>query len=515
MPQLSAPGCWFSSATGERLLTATVTAAAVLVLPAASRATALKLCEPLCAVLVSQATCHGALVTSAPRFAPSSLSCTPATPTLSVAFAVTVTVPETVAPAAGELIETDGAAVSFITVTVTAADVVLLPAASRAIAVIVCDPLAALSVFHCAEYGAAVSSAPALLPSTWNCTPTTPTLSEAFAASVIAPETVAPAEGDVIEPDGAVVSLKTVIVTVAEVVRLPAASRAIAVMVCEPFVALSVFHCAEYGAAVSSAPALLPSTWNCTPATPTLSEAFAASVTEPDTVAPGAGELTDTDGGVVSLKTVIVTAAEVVRLPAASRAIAVMVCEPFVALSVFHCAEYGAAVSSAPALLPSTRNCTPTTPTLSEAFAVSVIAPDTVAPADGEVIDTAGAVVSLKTVTVTELELHCAPRMSRATATSVCEPLLAVRVSQLIAYGALVSAAPRLAPSSLNCTLCTVSPPMIVTLARTGIVPVTLAPFDGAVIVTTRLPSPSWAAASRGASAATMMVAAQLRMYAT
>src|SRR6266404_1584989 len=421
MPQLSAPGCWFSSATGERLLTATVTAAAVLVLPAASRATALKLCEPLCAVLVSQATCHGALVTSAPRFAPSSLSCTPATPTLSVAFAVTVTVPETVAPAAGELIETDGAAVSFITVTVTAADVVLLPAASRAIAVIVCDPLAALSVFHCAEYGAAVSSAPALLPSTWNCTAATPTLSDAFAVSVIAPETVAPAEGDVIETDGAVASLKTVIVTAAEVVRLPAASRAIAVMVCEPFAALSVFHCAEYGAAGSSAPALLPSTWNCTPATPTLSEAFA----------------------------------------------------------------------------------------------VSVIAPDTVAPADGEVIDTAGAVVSLKTVTVTGLELHCAPRMSRATATSVCEPLLAVRVSQLIAYGALVSAAPRLAPSSLNCTLCTVSPPMIVTLARTGIVPVTLAPFDGAVIVTTRLPSPSWAAASRGASAATMMVAAQLRMYAT
>src|SRR5258708_23618155 len=32
-------------------------------------------------------------VTSAPRFAPSSLNCTPTTPTLSVAFAVTVTVP--------------------------------------------------------------------------------------------------------------------------------------------------------------------------------------------------------------------------------------------------------------------------------------------------------------------------------------------------------------------------------------------------------------------------------------
>src|SRR5437762_222289 len=158
MPQLSEPGCWFSSATGDRLLTVTVTATAVLVLPAASRATADSVCEPLAKVVVSQEIWNGAVVTSVPKFAPSTLNCTPATPTLSEALAVTVTVAETVAPALGEVTETDGGVVSLKTVTVTAADVVRLPAASRAIAVTVCEPLVALSVFHWTEYGAAVSS---------------------------------------------------------------------------------------------------------------------------------------------------------------------------------------------------------------------------------------------------------------------------------------------------------------------------------------------------------------------
>src|SRR5205823_3916632 len=148
--------------------------------------------------------------------------------------------------------------------------------------------------------------------------------------------------------------------------------RAIAVMVCEPFIAASVFHCTEYGAVVSSAPALLPSTWNCTPITPTLSVAFAASVIEPDTVAPCAGEVTETDGAVVSLKTVTVTAPEVVLLPAASRATAVSTCEALVAVLVSQETTKGAAVTSAPRLAPSSLNCTPTTPTLSAAFALTL-----------------------------------------------------------------------------------------------------------------------------------------------
>jgi hypothetical protein len=75
-------------------------------------------------------------VSSAPRADPSTKNWTPATPTLSEAEALTVVVPETVAPDDGEVMLTVGAVVSaFDTVTVTAAEVVLLPAASRALAV--------------------------------------------------------------------------------------------------------------------------------------------------------------------------------------------------------------------------------------------------------------------------------------------------------------------------------------------------------------------------------------------
>ena len=88
-------------------------------------------------------------MSSAPRFAPSSLNCTPATPTLSDAVAETVTVPPTVAPPAGAVIDTVGGVVSgLFTVTVTVVDVVVLPAASRATAVSVCVPLATVVVFQ-------------------------------------------------------------------------------------------------------------------------------------------------------------------------------------------------------------------------------------------------------------------------------------------------------------------------------------------------------------------------------
>ena len=57
----------------------------------------------------------------------------------------------------------------------------------------------------------------------------------------------------------------------------------------------------EYGDAVSSAPRAAPSSRNCTPATPTLSLAVAETVTaEPETVAPLAGAVIETVGGVVS-----------------------------------------------------------------------------------------------------------------------------------------------------------------------------------------------------------------------
>jgi len=83
-----------------------------------------------------------------------------------------------------------------------------------------------------------------------------------------------------------------------------------------------------------------PSTRNCTPATPTLSDAVALTVVVPDTVAPFAGELMLTLGAVVSeLETVTLTADEVVRFPAASRATAVRVCGPLPTVVVFQDTE--------------------------------------------------------------------------------------------------------------------------------------------------------------------------------
>ncbi len=65
---------------------------------------------------------------------------------MSLAFAVTVIVPDTVAPAAGAVIDTDGGVRSLLTVTLTAVDVVEFPAPSRAIARRLCGPLAAVFV---------------------------------------------------------------------------------------------------------------------------------------------------------------------------------------------------------------------------------------------------------------------------------------------------------------------------------------------------------------------------------
>ena len=66
------------------------------------------------------------------------------------------------------------------------------------------------------------------------------------------------------------------------------------------------------------------------------------------------------------------------------------------AVVVFHATLYGAVVSSAPSRLPSRRNCTPPTPTLSAAVAVTSTVPDTVAPAAGDAMDTVGGVTSFE-----------------------------------------------------------------------------------------------------------------------
>src|SRR5439155_864021 len=188
------------AAGGAALVTVTVTGAEVVVLPAASRATAVRVCEPLAAPVVFQEIEYGAVVSSAPKLAPSILNCTPATPTLSAALAVIVTVAGTVWPFAGELMLTVGGVVSgggaLATVTVTGAEVVVFPAASRSPTGRLCDLLAAPVVFQEIEYGAVVSSAPKLAPSILNCTPATPTLSAALAVIVTVAGTVWPFAGE-------------------------------------------------------------------------------------------------------------------------------------------------------------------------------------------------------------------------------------------------------------------------------------------------------------------------------
>ena len=211
------------------------------------------------------------------------------------------------------------------------------------------------------------------------------------------------------------------------VVMLPAASRAMAVNVCDASLAVVVSQDVEYGAIVVSAPRFAPSSRNCTPATATLSDASAVTVTVPESFAPELGAVIPTLGAVVS--TVMFVAAEVVVLPAASRAIAVKVCAPLLVAAGFHEIEYGAAVVSAPRLAPSRRNWTPTTPTSSDAIAPMVVVPDTVALFAGAVMLTVGGAVSLETVTVTEVAVVVLAAASRATAVSVCDALLAVVVS--------------------------------------------------------------------------------------
>jgi len=125
-----------------------------------------------------------------------------------------------------------------------------------------------------------------------------------MAERIVVADIVEPFDGPVMETAGGVVSgivLLTVTETDAEVVWLPAASRATAVSVWLPFVTDVVFQETENGAEVFSAPKFVPSSLNWTPTTPTLSEAVAKTVIElPETVLPDAGAVIDTVGGVVS-----------------------------------------------------------------------------------------------------------------------------------------------------------------------------------------------------------------------
>jgi hypothetical protein len=96
---------------------------------------------------------------------------------------------------------------------------------------------------------------------------------------------------------------------------------------------------------------------------------------------------------------------------------------------VFSDREYGAVVSAAPLLTPSTRNCTLAMPIVEDAVAVTEIVALTVAPFAGEVIETVGgAVLVLFTVIETPALVVLVFAVSVATAFNVCAPLLSVVV---------------------------------------------------------------------------------------
>ena len=81
---------------------------------------------------------------------------------------------------------------------------------------------------------------------------------------------------------------------------------------------------------------MLPSTRNCTLATPIDEDALAVTETVPDTVAPDAGAVIETVGGGTALLTVTVTPALVAVLFDVSVATAVSVWLPLERVAVFN-----------------------------------------------------------------------------------------------------------------------------------------------------------------------------------
>ena len=141
---------------------------------------------------------------------PSTRTCNRVTPTLSLLETCMAVSPTTVADWEGDKIETKGGVVSartLLTVTVTAAEVAELPAASEATAVMLWGPLEAVAVFQDKEAGLVglEIADPRFAPSILNCSDVTPTLSLFEAVSEMLPVT-APPVGEVIDTLGGVVS---------------------------------------------------------------------------------------------------------------------------------------------------------------------------------------------------------------------------------------------------------------------------------------------------------------------
>src|SRR3984893_15344622 len=197
-------------------------------------------------------------------------------------------------------------------------------------------------------------------------------------------------------------------------------------------------------------------------------------------VAPEAGRVMEIVGDVggAALFTVTESAALVVVCAAALLAAAVIEWLALLRVVGLSAKLNGALVTAAPVLLPSTLNCTLVV--FADTLVVTVTVPDTVAPEAGAVIEIVGGVGGAVLFTVTEsaaLVVVCAAALLAA---AVIEWLALLRVVVLSAKlnGALVTAAPVLFPSTLNCTLVVFADTLVVTVT----VPVTVAPEAGPVM---------------------------------
>src|SRR6476469_3386946 len=106
------------------------------------------------------------------------------------------------------------------------------------------------------------------------------------------------------------VPLETVTVTVADVPTLPAASKALETIVCDPLATVVLFQENESDVRLVLLATTAPSMRSCIWVTPTLSDAVAFIVTVPETVAPFAGADTDVVGAVVSVDGVVTLSAK-------------------------------------------------------------------------------------------------------------------------------------------------------------------------------------------------------------
>src|SRR6185295_16543624 len=189
----------------SRFFTFTVTAAE-RAFPAASYAFTVSVCDPLALVRLFHEKLNAGNVPVIDR-TPSTENSSSFTPMLSDDVPVTATVPHTVAPAKGALMDTVGAVVSvtLFTFTVTAAER-KFPAASYAFTVSVCDPLALVRLFH-EKLNAGDVPAAVRMPSTENSSFFTATLSVDVPVTATVPHTEAPDNGALMDTVGAVVSL--------------------------------------------------------------------------------------------------------------------------------------------------------------------------------------------------------------------------------------------------------------------------------------------------------------------